>query len=161
MQNLIEFDNRLLLDRLGVAMSKKNIDNELKAKPFTSYIELQRKRELKKITVENQKLLHRIQTTVPSYHVEDWEKDAEKRVEYLRNMTEFPDYFVPPGTRSSSKKDLSKTRTGQSVDVHGRNDNVGYLESDNHVPNPPEVMNSMPPPVRRPVTKGITLPPIV
>lgn len=138
---MIEFDNRLLLDRLGEAMSKKNIDNDLKTKPFTSYIELQRKRELKKITSENQKLLQRIQTTVPSYHVDEWERDAEKRVEYLRNMTEFPDYFVPPGTRSS--KSLNTT------DMAGQTN-----------PSPPHVMDSVPPPVKRPVSKTLMLPPI-
>lgn len=98
-QNAIEKDNRLLLDRLAIAMSRKNIDNELKVKPFTSYIELQRKRELQKICTENRVLLGRIQNTVPSYKHIEWERDAEKRVEYLRNMTEFPDLFVPPVTK--------------------------------------------------------------
>lgn len=93
-------------------MSKKSIDNELKAKPFTSYIELQRKRELQKICMENRDLLGRIQNTVPSYKHIEWERDAEKRVEYLRNMTEFPDQFVAPITK------FSQSRVGSQSKLH-------------------------------------------
>jgi hypothetical protein len=98
-QASIEMDNRLLLDRLGEAMSRKNIDNVLVPQHFVSYLELQRKKELIKITQENRRLLHRIQHTVPTYHPEEWGKDADKHEEYLRNMTEFPEMFVPPGHR--------------------------------------------------------------
>eukprot|EP01031_Cornospumella_fuschlensis_P036127 gene36127-43811_t len=45
-QHAIEQDNRLLMDRLAVAMSSKNIDNQLVPKPFVSYIELQRKKDM-------------------------------------------------------------------------------------------------------------------
>lgn len=96
-QSAIEQDNRLLMDRLGDAMSHKNIDNELKAKPFVSYIELQRKKDMLKVTIENRRLLERIQHANPSYNHIQWEADAEKRIEYLRTMTQFPDVFVPPG----------------------------------------------------------------
>ncbi len=92
-------DNRLLLDRLGEAMSRKNIDNDLVPQHFVSYLELQRKKQLIKITRENQRLLHRIQRTIPTYHPEEWEKDAQKHEEYLRNMTEFPELYVAPGER--------------------------------------------------------------
>jgi hypothetical protein len=91
--------NRLLLDRLGEAMSRKNIDNVLVPQHFVSYLELQRKKELIKVTQENRRLLHRIQHAVPTYHPEEWERDASKHDECLRNMTEFPDLFVPPGQR--------------------------------------------------------------
>ncbi len=112
-QNAIEKDNRLLLDRLAIAMSRKNIDNELKVKPFTSYIELQRKRELQKICTENRVLLGRIQNTVPSYKYVEWERDAEKRIEYLKNMTEFPDHFVPPVTMFSESHATSSSHGKQ------------------------------------------------
>ena len=150
---MIEFDYRLLLDRLGEAMNKKNIDNELKTKPFTSFIEMQRKRELKKITTENQLLLQRIQTTVPSYHVEEWERDAKKRVEYLRNMTEFPDYFVPPGTRSLKSSHNIDSRSGHITLHREAGGSMGH-------PPPPQIMNSTSPPVKRPNSKTLTLPPI-
>lgn len=109
------------MDRLAVAMSSKNIDNELKAKPFTSYIELQRKKELKKIMLENSRMLDRIQHTVPTYRHIEWELDAEKRVEYLRNMTEFPDLFVPPG---SSQKPRQESRRSQRSSQGMRNPEI-------------------------------------
>jgi hypothetical protein len=95
---LIEQDNRLLLDRLAIAMQTKNIDNHLVEKPFISLMELQRKKELKKIMIQNSRLLDRIQSTVPSYDHVLWEKEADHHVEILRNMTEFPELFVAPGT---------------------------------------------------------------
>jgi len=121
-QTAIEKDNRLLLDRLAIAMTSKNIDNDLKAKPFTSYMELQRKKQLKKLQLENERMLERIQQTVPSYRHVEWELDAEKRVEYLRNMTEFPHLFVPPGssrksrTGSSNSQGRSRSRSGTRND---------------------------------------------
>lgn len=130
-QTAIEKDNRLLLDRLGIAMSHKNIDNDLKEKPFTSYIELQRKKELKKIMMDNQRILGRIQNTVPSYSHVEWERDAEKRIEYLRNMTEFPDLFVPPGSSSkvTNKRTPSagnKRHAASSRSPEGNLENVGH-----------------------------------
>eukprot|EP01039_Chlorochromonas_danica_P008227 gene8227-9074_t len=98
-QSSIEQDNRLLMDRIGEAMSHKNIDNELKAKPFVSYIELQRKKDMVRITGENKRLLSRIQKTSPSYNHLQWEQEAEKRMDYLRTMTQFPDLFNPPGLK--------------------------------------------------------------
>lgn len=79
-------------------MCSKNIDNVLIEKPFISLMELQRKKELKKIMIQNNRLLDRIQTTVPSYDHVSWEKEAKHHVEILKNMTEFPDLFVAPGT---------------------------------------------------------------
>jgi len=100
---LIEQDNRLLLDRLAIAMQTKNIDNVLIEKPFISLMELQRKKELKKIMIANSRLLGRIQSTIPSYDHVLWEKDAEHHVEILKNMTEFPELFVAPGTHKKGK----------------------------------------------------------
>lgn len=88
-----------MLDRLGEAMSRKNIDNVLVPQHFVSYLELQRKKQLIKITRDNRRLLHRIQHTVPTYHPEEWERDAKRHEEYMRNMTEFPELYMPPGQR--------------------------------------------------------------
>lgn len=74
MQHAIEQDNRLLMDRLAVAMSSKNIDNQLVPKPFVSYIELQRKKDMARVTQENRRLLDRIQKTQPSYNSMQWEQ---------------------------------------------------------------------------------------
>lgn len=78
-------------------MSKKNIDNERKHLGFPSLKEAHKRLELQRIVEENQRLLTRIQNTAPVYNHLQWEQEAEHRVDILRNMTEFPDYFKPPG----------------------------------------------------------------
>lgn len=123
-QAAIELDNRLLLDRLGEAMSRKNIDNVLVPQQFISYLELQRKKELIRITQDNRRLLHRIQHTVPTYHPEEWQKDAERHEEYLRNMTEFPELFELPGQRPKASSiegmpDRFKDNLGGALAING------------------------------------------
>lgn len=100
-QNLIAFDNRLLMDRLAVAMTVKNIDNELVKKPFVSLMELQRKKALTNIMTDNARLLDRIQKTVPSYNLQEWDQEHVDHVAVLKNMTEFPELFEAPGERKS------------------------------------------------------------
>lgn len=108
------------MDRIGEAMSHKNIDNELKAKPFVSYIELQRKKDMVRITGENKRLLSRIQKTSPSYNHLQWEQEAEKRMDYLRTMTQFPDLFNPPGLKHCrSMTAAKKTSPRRDDDVSG------------------------------------------
>lgn len=119
-QNLIEMDNRLLLDRLAIALSIKNIDNEpVKSKhllwnppvdvilcsdTFVSLGENARKKELLKIQMDNKRLLERIQTTVPAYNHIEWERDAHHRAAYLKNMTNFPQYFRPPDAAADERR---------------------------------------------------------
>jgi hypothetical protein len=136
-QLAIENDNRLLMDRLAIAMNSKNIDNELKTKPFTSYFELQRKKELKKIQIDNKRMLDRIQHTIPSYRHVEWELDAEKRVEYLRNMTEFPDLFVPPGS-SMRKSRIPSANGGTYEEIQNFNLFKNKHDEDEAAPHPPD-----------------------
>lgn len=107
-------------------MSRKNIDNVLVPQHFVSYLELQRKKELIKITRDNRRLLERIQNTVPTYHPEEWEKDAEQHVEYLRNMTEFPDYFRPPGSSSQTQRKSTSATRGYSTRRGKANGSKGH-----------------------------------
>jgi hypothetical protein len=115
-------------------MGTKNIDNELKPTHFISYIELQRKKEMVRVTTENRLLLDRIRKTQPTYNHLQWEQDAEKRVEYLRTMTQFPDLFVPPGSkepppknkktqRSSSRRQLTDC-IDDTVDIEDNSGNI-------------------------------------
>lgn len=128
----IEKNNRILLDRLGTAMASKNIDNELVPQNFVSYLSMQRKRTLKKIVEDNKRLLERIQYAVPSYHTEEWERDHQQRVEYLRNMTEFPEYFNPPGSafpKGHEQKVVSRPPPPSSAGYHSRGDNSARSQS--------------------------------
>jgi hypothetical protein len=91
----VERGNRLLLDRLGKALERKNIDNERKPIKFNSLEQGKKKLELARVTMENQLLLERIQVAQPMYDHNQWERDAEHREFYLKNMTEFPEMYVP------------------------------------------------------------------
>jgi len=94
-QEKIEAENRLVLDRLAKAMAKKNIDNDSPRSGFPSLTEVQRRLELHKISVENRDMLSRIQSVEPSCNRLEWERASLEREKTLRNMTEFPDYYVP------------------------------------------------------------------
>lgn len=92
----VERGNRELLDRLGKAMEKKNIDNERHDKiKFQSLQAGLKKVELARVTAENQMLLGRIQSAIPEYDHNAWERDAVHREFYLKNMTEFPESYIP------------------------------------------------------------------
>ena len=49
-----------------------------------------RKRELLKITMENQAILRRLQEQKPNYDVFKWEEEAQKRKKILKNICEYP-----------------------------------------------------------------------
>jgi hypothetical protein len=49
-----------------------------------------RKRELMKITKENQMILKRLQDKSASYNVQKWQKDEDSRKKVLRNICEYP-----------------------------------------------------------------------
>jgi hypothetical protein len=76
-------------------MMKKRIDNENDSqnKFKKSLGETGKRKELAKITAENYRLLKKIQDIEPTYNIAQWEEDNRKRVQYLRNITEFPDQY--------------------------------------------------------------------
>ena len=52
----IERDNRILLDRLGMAMQRKNIDNDPPREGFPTLTQVYRRLELQKIAIENKEV---------------------------------------------------------------------------------------------------------
>lgn len=50
----------------------------------------QRKRDLMKITVENQAILRRLQDKPPTYSVNKWETDYKKVEQLKQNLWEYP-----------------------------------------------------------------------
>ena len=49
-----------------------------------------RRRELIKITKENQQILKRLQNKSANYNVSKWQKEEESRTRILRNICEYP-----------------------------------------------------------------------
>lgn len=110
----VEKGNRLLLDRLGKAMETKNIDNENRGLQFPSLIQGAQKKEAMRIQAENHRLLGKIRTTEPVHRRLEWERDAEAREVYLKNLTEYPHRFNR--TFEPSKKLMdAKERYLQSI----------------------------------------------
>lgn len=60
-----------------------------------------RKRELLKITMENQAILRRLQEQKPNYDVMKWEEEAQKRKRLLKNICEYP-YAIDQAPHNSS-----------------------------------------------------------
>eukprot|EP00961_Rhodomonas_salina_P018589 250223-Rhodomonas_salina.4 len=66
-----------------------------------------RKRELMRITEENMQILRRIQSKEPHYSHLEWEEQAKRDEEYLRNCAEYP-MSLPQNTGGSFSKPNSR-----------------------------------------------------
>lgn len=72
-------------------MEKKYIDNENQNAKFIHSLNREsRKKELMRITRENQSILKRIQRKQPFYNRLDWERDRVQNEKYLQNICEYP-----------------------------------------------------------------------
>lgn len=96
-QNVVEMDNRLMLERLAKVVQNKSIDNEIHKSvamhaQFKKKLGLTKKRlEMQRLTEENQRLLKRIQEVPPAYNHLKWEEDARANREIMKNMTLYPE----------------------------------------------------------------------
>jgi len=109
----IEFDNKLLLERLAKVVQQKTIDNEIHKSVefhanFKKKLNLTKKRlQMQKITEENQRLLKRIQEVPPAYNHIEWEEDAKHKEMIKRCMALYPEYYEKLDKEKAEKK-LSK-----------------------------------------------------
>ena len=108
-----------MLKRLVKAVKGKGIDNEIhKSVAMHQHFnremgKTKRRMKLKKITVDNNSLLKRIQEVQPTYSRVKWEEDA-KRNEHLRKvMTLYPERYKPVDISHLKKKPLG------SIDSNG------------------------------------------
>jgi len=85
----MERQNRILLDKLTHIMKHNNNDGNHNNGPKSLNRDL-RKRELVKITIENQALLKRLQDKKATYDRNMWENDRKKHELYLKNICEYP-----------------------------------------------------------------------
>ena len=91
----IERDNRILLNKMSRIMRQRHtLDNSNSrysaraGKP--SLNRLKRKKELARITRENQRILARIQSVQPTYNHVAWEADRDRQKALLSNICEYP-----------------------------------------------------------------------
>ena len=103
----IERENRILLSKMSYIMQHNTLDNFNRLKPKSLNREF-RKRELIRITNENQAILRRIQKSEPTYNHLKWEEDRKVHEGYLRNIVLYkfgqgPGGAAGPGTPGGAR----------------------------------------------------------
>ncbi|KAL0218663.1 hypothetical protein P9112_004316 [Eukaryota sp. TZLM1-RC] len=86
----IERENYRLLGQISDIMSKSNtLDNSLSFSQHPGTLHRNyRKRELERITHENQGILHRIQTKPPTFSLAEWKDHGVRHRKYEQNLRE-------------------------------------------------------------------------
>ena len=98
----IDRDNRILLDKLTNIMKDQKVftiapPKDPRARSLNREV---RKRELLKITFENQSILRRIQDRKPNYNHNEWANKHKQTEGYLKNISLYP--FQLHGSKNSS-----------------------------------------------------------
>ncbi|CAM9266611.1 unnamed protein product [Choristocarpus tenellus] len=92
----IERDNRLLLEKMSHIMRKGGVDNQNHTLKYAKSLNREaRKRELHKITRENQRILLAIQRSEPFYDHVKWAEEAQQNTLYMRNICQLPQALHP------------------------------------------------------------------
>jgi len=108
----IEYDNKLMLERLAKAIQGKGIDNKIHNsvkfhQEFKRKLAQQTKRErLAKLTRENKKLLRSIQEVAPAYNHIEWEESYKRNEHIKRTMALYPEYYERLDKEEAKKKEL-------------------------------------------------------
>mmetsp|Transcript_5462 Transcript_5462/g.8958 ORF Transcript_5462/g.8958 Transcript_5462/m.8958 type:complete len:175 (-) Transcript_5462:96-620(-) len=111
----IEFDNKLMLERLAKVIQHKSIDNEIHHSvdmhaKFKKKLGMTQKRvQMQKLTAENQRILKRIQEVPPAYNHLEWEEDAKRKDHIKRCMALYPEYYERQDKEKADKTKLKAT----------------------------------------------------
>lgn len=104
----IERENRILLERLTHIMNHP-LTTSQKEFRIKSLNREQRKRELVRITIENQWMIKRISEQKSSYSRAEWSESRKKQEYYLKTMSQYP--FKPSSpSRSQYKSQFSDVK---------------------------------------------------
>lgn len=118
----IERENQLLLEKMSSIMNKNCLDNKNSSLKYAhSMNKGRRKKELERITRENQAILNRIQAREPTYNHLKWKHDRQRNLRYLQNISE---YDVPDGYRAPGRLD--------PMDMEYVESSNAYLETAGH-----------------------------
>jgi hypothetical protein len=106
----IDRDNRILLKKMTEIMQQQGATlPKVEHKPPPGPVSLNRdarKKELLRITRDNQMILKRIQQAQPVYNHVEWEDDNRKNMTFLRNRCEFPLVLRTPRTARAASSEL-------------------------------------------------------
>ncbi len=113
----IEFDNKLMLERLAKVVQNKTIDNEIHKSVemharFKKKLAMTQKRvQMQKLTDENQRMLKRIQEVPPAYSHLEWEEDHRRKEHIKRCMALYPEYYEKLDKEKKDKASTSPSPT--------------------------------------------------
>eukprot|EP00930_Biecheleria_cincta_P029654 TRINITY_DN205_c0_g2_i1.p1 TRINITY_DN205_c0_g2~~TRINITY_DN205_c0_g2_i1.p1 ORF type:complete len:302 (-),score=62.60 TRINITY_DN205_c0_g2_i1:153-1058(-) len=105
----IDRDNRILLKKMTDIMKQQNTPTVTPRGPASGPVSLNkdaRKKELLRITRENQSILKRIQQAQPVYNHVEWEDEHRKNSNYMKNRCEFPVTLRTPRQGKYSPSEL-------------------------------------------------------
>ena len=125
-----------MLKRLVKAVKGKGIDNEIhKSVAMHQHFnremgKTKRRLKLKKITVDNNALLKRIQEVQPTYSRVKWEEDAKRNEHHRKVMTLYPEFYKPVDTLSL-KKPLGSIGSDGSIGSGSRSRSPYKFPDDN------------------------------
>jgi len=109
----IEHENRLLLSKMSDIMQKGSMDNVSNAWQYGhSLNRTNRRKELQRITEENQSILRRIQGVQPFYDHWKWEEEAIKAEKLAESISEYK--HRPTGSIRSKSSPSRSTMNNQN-----------------------------------------------
>lgn len=96
----IERENQLLLEKMSYIMNTSSLDNKNSSLKYArSMNKSVRKKNLEKITRENQAILERIQAKEPVYNHLKWEHERQQNLKYMRSISEYGGTALPQQRR--------------------------------------------------------------
>lgn len=125
----IDRENQVLLRKMSDAMKKPNsyIQEPPECRP-TSLNRQGRKKELLRITQENQRMLRAIQNVQPAYSHKRWEEDFRRSEVLLKNCSAYP--VVTRLTRDRSAPSVLMRLSPDPLDAEGSNHGASPSGSD-------------------------------
>jgi E3 ubiquitin-protein ligase TRIP12 len=115
----IDNENRILLKKMSDIMKTKNTPRtEQQQQGPQSLNRDSRKKELLRITRENQSILKRIQQAQPQYNHIQWEADHRRNQYYLQNCAEYPRVRI--SKREMATSELVPLQDGEHVPLTAR-----------------------------------------
>ncbi|KAA0146179.1 hypothetical protein FNF27_05322 [Cafeteria roenbergensis] len=116
----IEHENRLLLHRMSEIMNRRTLDNTSSEAKFGRSLNRDaRKKELHRITAENQAILRRIQGAEPVYNHWKWEEEGIKHAKLVDSICEFPAARRSRTSRPHAAAAAASMSTGMLPPVRG------------------------------------------
>ena len=108
----IEKDNKILLRKMTEIMQKEQF-NTLNEVEYKSLNREYRKRELMRITAENQSILKRIQHRQPFYNHLNWEEERKINEKYCKNICQYDYVLGAPGSEGFVSAAMDEEEMGE------------------------------------------------